>query len=92
MTTEISELGAAIFISRHSVFAISQFVVKWVKKSLDERVRVGAFKIVFTRVPVAILADRRAFFGLVKEHVGRSSEILLSVRIVALTPFVFLVN
>jgi hypothetical protein len=55
-------------------------------------VRVRTLQIVLTLVPIAVFTYVRTFLRVVKEHVGRSPEILLPVRVVALTPLMFLVN
>ena len=49
-------------------------------------------QIVFACFPVAVLTDGGALLRSVEEDIGRSSEVLLSMGIVAFTPFVFLIN
>jgi hypothetical protein len=50
-----------------------------------------AFQKVWTLVPIPIICHIGALFKEIEIKVGRSSEILLSVRVVAFTPFVLFV-
>jgi hypothetical protein len=55
-------------------------------------VGVLAVQVVFAVLPVAVLTDVGALLRSVEEEVRRSSEVLLSMGVVAFTPFVFLIN
>lgn len=49
-------------------------------------------KVVFALLPASVVVDFRAPLWIVEVAVGRSSEVLLAMRVVALTPLVFLVD
>jgi hypothetical protein len=50
------------------------------------------FQIFFARFPAAIVIDVRTPFRVIKIAKRRSSEVLLSMSVIAVTPFVLLVN
>ena len=50
------------------------------------------FQIFFTSFPAAVVVDVLTSFRVIEVVKGRSSEVLLSMSIVAVAPFVLLVN
>jgi hypothetical protein len=52
-------------------------------------VALEAFQLIGAGVPTSVFSNIAAFLSIIEEKTRRSSEILLSVRIIALTPLVF---
>lgn len=92
VAAKIAQLSATEFIRWGSVLTVLQLVVQWVEQGLDEGMWILTVKIVFTPIPVAVFAYGWALLRLIEEHVGWSSEVLLTVSIVTLWPFMFLVD
>ena len=62
--------------------------MEWVEKDLDEGVSVVTVELVLAVLPAAILANMWASFRVIEEQVGRSSKVLLPMRVVTFRPVV----
>lgn len=68
--------------------AVLQLVVQRVEENLDECVRVIAVQLVLARLPAPVFTDVRATLRVIEEEIGRSSKVLLSMRVVTFRPVV----
>ena len=92
MATKVAHFGAHELAGPILVRAVPQLVMQWVEQSLNQRVGILAVQFVLALLPRAIIVDVRAALRVVEEGVRGSSEVLLSMCVVAFAPFVLLVN
>lgn len=92
VATQIEPLFALELLVWHPIRTGPQLVIQWTEELLDECVRELAVQVVRTLLPAAIFLHVRAALEIVEIEVRRPSEVLLSMRVVAFGPFVFLVN
>lgn len=62
--------------------------MEWVEQDLYEGVSVVTVELVLAVLPTAILTNMWAPFWVVEEQIGRSSKVLLSMRVVTFRPVV----
>ena len=62
--------------------------MEWVEQDLDEGVSVVTVELVLAVLPAAILTNMWAPFWVVEEQIGRSSKVLLPMRVVTFRPVV----
>jgi hypothetical protein len=92
VAAKVEPLLALELLLRNSIWAKSQLVVQRAEKLLNKRVRVLAIEEFRALVPVSIISDVRAFLKVVKVKMRGSSEVLLSMRVIALRPLMLLVD
>ena len=88
MAAALLVLDALELVGGRLFRAVLQLVVERIEEDLDEGVRVVAVQLVLARLPAPVLTDVRAALRVVKEEIGRSSKVLLSVRVVTFRPVV----
>jgi hypothetical protein len=92
-TAQLSPLGAGKVLSFHLVRAFLLLESQWVIQVFNKSVAIGAVKLVWTVLPVTIFTHiGTSLLCLVEKHAGWSSEVLLSVGEVAVTPLMLLVD
>ena len=62
--------------------------MEWVEQDLDESVSVVTVELILAVLPASILANMWAPFWVVEEQIGRSSKVLLPMRVVTFRPVV----
>ena len=62
--------------------------MEWVEQDLDESVSVVTVELILAVLPAAILTNMWASFWVVEEQIGRSSKVLLPMRVVTFRPVV----
>ena len=62
--------------------------MEWVEQDLDKRVSVVTVELILTVLPTAILTNMWAPFRVIEEQIGRSSKVLLPMRVVTFRPVV----
>ena len=92
MATQILPLWALELFCGWSIGAQMQLVVQWTEQLLDQRVRILTLQEVMTLIPTSIIAHQGTFLHVVEEQVWWSSEILLSMSIIALRPLMLFVD
>ena len=92
VAAQVQPLLALEFVVGYAVRALAKLVVEWAVQLLDQRVAILALKLVGTLVPAAVILHILTPVQIVKIKVGWPSEILLSVREIALRPLVLFVD
>ena len=62
--------------------------MEWVEQDLDKRVSVVTVELILTVLPTAILTNMWVPFRVIEEQIGRSSKVLLPMRVVTFRPVV----
>ena len=91
-TTQITSLRARVGRVVGLIRTRVEFVVEGVVQVLHESVVVLAVQLVRTPLPGAFFIHVWTLLSQVVEKRGRPPQVLLAVRVVAVSPFMFLVN
>lgn len=82
----------AKFIRWHTVRTLMHLIVKWIEKDLNQRMRVGTVHFVFAFDPRLLIVDVTAPLGYIVEVLGRSTEILHPMSVIAVRPIMFFIQ
>lgn len=88
MTAPLAMLGALVLVRGNLVSANVLLKIEWIVQNFNKGVRIVAVEFVLARLPAAVVGDPWTALWIVKEQIGRPSEVLLAMRIVTLAPIV----
>lgn len=93
MATDLKPLFALKFVIRSPVGTLMHFIVQWRKQLLDQSVGILAVQVVGASVPATVILHVRALLGIAnKVEMRWTPEILLSMCIMTIGPFMFLID
>ncbi len=92
-TAQFPPLGACKVLPFHLIWTFLLLEGQWIIQVFNQCVAIRTVKLVWAVFPVAVFAHvGTSLRRLVEEETGWSSEVLLSVREVTVTPLMLLVN
>ena len=91
VATELSSLCTVIFLVFYFIWTLYLFKSHWIENDFNKGVRVMAVKLVRAFFPTPILRDILTLFCYVKVEVWSSSEVLLTVSVITVTPLMLLI-
>ena len=88
MTASFSVLWTLVLVLGDLISADFLLEIEWIIQNFDKGVGIVTVKFILARLPASIFGDSRTALRVVEKKIGRTAEILLAMRIVALAPIV----